>query len=260
MPKAKVNGIDIFYEIEGEGEPLVLLAGYTCDLSLWVWVKTYLAKHFQLILVDNRGVGKSGIAGGPYSAEQMANDTQQLIQQIGYTKVHVVGHSMGSSITQVMARKYSQLINKIVLVNTYVKTRPVSSLAMLNLINMRIDGVSIKKRAQSAMPWVCSNEYVSDPKNVEAYVNSAQTYNQKLDGQIGQFEAVSAFDSSKWAQLIKVPTLIIAGEEDILTPIEESIRLNKMIKDSQLIIMPKQAHLIPIERPKELAHHIIHFL
>ena len=75
MPTRTVNGIRIYYEQEGRGKPLVLIAGYTCDLSVWSPIRSELARHYHLLMLDNRGSGRSDSPDTPYSIGQMAQDT-----------------------------------------------------------------------------------------------------------------------------------------------------------------------------------------
>ncbi|OJV09288.1 MAG: hypothetical protein BGO14_02855 [Chlamydiales bacterium 38-26] len=95
MPKFTCNEIEIYYEIHGEGYPLVLIAGLGCDMSIWDPILDLLKRHFKIIIFDNRGVGRSSSPSQPYTISDMALDTWNLIAKLELHKPHVLGHSMG---------------------------------------------------------------------------------------------------------------------------------------------------------------------
>jgi len=101
MPKIQVNKIDLFYDIQGTGEPLLLIAGFNSDSSSWSAMMPALVKHYQTIRLDNRGVGQSSAPDSPYSIKQMAADAAALLDYLGIPQAHVVGHSMGSDCPRV---------------------------------------------------------------------------------------------------------------------------------------------------------------
>src|SRR4030042_4310936 len=95
MPKAKVNGININYKVQGEGEPLVLIMGYAGGQNGWIFQRRAFKKYYRVITFDNRGVGKTDKPGGAYSMKMMADDTAGLMEHLGIKKAHVLGVSMG---------------------------------------------------------------------------------------------------------------------------------------------------------------------
>jgi Predicted hydrolases or acyltransferases (alpha/beta hydrolase superfamily) len=97
MPKTISNEIELNYEIQGEGKPLVLISGLGYPLWQWHKMVPFLAKQFQVITFDNRGVGQSDKPAGPYTAQMLAADTIGLLDALGIVKAIVMGHSMGGS-------------------------------------------------------------------------------------------------------------------------------------------------------------------
>ncbi len=118
MPKAQANGIEQYYEIYGTGKPLVLIAGL--GYSLWQWHKMipYLAKHFQVIAFDNRGVGQSDKPAGPYTAQLLAADTVGLLDALKIERAIIMGHSMGGFVAQALALDFPQRVEKLILCST----------------------------------------------------------------------------------------------------------------------------------------------
>src|SRR5215469_17759144 len=98
MPTVHVNGIDIYYETHGEGDPLVLIPGLATDVSEYQRIIAALADRYQVSALDNRGAGRSDKPDVPYSIEIMADDTAALLDALGITQTHVLGTSMGGRI------------------------------------------------------------------------------------------------------------------------------------------------------------------
>src|SRR5258708_4769767 len=106
MPFFKANGATIYYELHGEGPPLILIAGYTCDHSFWKPVLRDLAKNFTVLIYDNRGVGQTHDAGGKLSAKLLADDVMAVAAALKFKAPHIVGHSMGGTIAISIAAEY----------------------------------------------------------------------------------------------------------------------------------------------------------
>ena len=110
MPKIQVNDISMYYETHGQGEPLVLISGFSADHSVWSRVVDALKANYQVIVFDNRGAGQTDVPLGPYSIEQMAADVDGLCQQLGIQRAHFVGSSMGGFILQTLDFRYPKRV------------------------------------------------------------------------------------------------------------------------------------------------------
>ena len=110
MPYVTANGIQLYYEREGQGEPLVLIAGYTCDLNQWVAVRAALAQRFSLLLADNRGAGRSAVPDTPWSVADMADDVAALLREVGIARAGVLGHSLGGAVALTLAQRHPELV------------------------------------------------------------------------------------------------------------------------------------------------------
>ena len=124
MPKAKLSTMSLYYEIRGKGHPLLLISGINADSASWAGVCEKLAKYFRVITFDNRASGRSSMPKGRYSVREMAEDAAGLLNYLQIKKCHVVGHSMGGYIAQVMALRHPERICKLVL----EATAPASSI------------------------------------------------------------------------------------------------------------------------------------
>src|SRR6266567_1513059 len=117
MPYVKVNDINMYYEIHGDGEPLVLIVGLATDISEWDAIIGWLAKKYKVLAFDNRGAGRTDKPDAHYSIEMMANDTVGLMQTLGIEQAHVLGISMGGRIALALALQHPKRVKKLVLVS-----------------------------------------------------------------------------------------------------------------------------------------------
>lgn len=261
MGQIVVNGINLYYEVEGKGTPLVLVSGYTTDNSTWFSTKDLLKEHFQLFMLDNRGAGRSDAPNSPYTVETMAEDVRAFIEALKIKKPHLCGHSMGGSIAQTVAYKYPQLIHKLILSNSLIKLREASAFALKYFLKMLEKGIPPLTVFEGSMPWLFSNNFFKHQEQISEILKlfANYPYPQSLIGQKRQLEALLQFNSENWYQKITSPTLVIEGGEDILCP-EDSKKLAKGIHGAERIHFPNQAHLPQIEIPLEFAKAILSFL
>ncbi|MFX1380764.1 MAG: alpha/beta fold hydrolase, partial [Promethearchaeota archaeon] len=120
MPSVKINDINIYYEIHGEGDPFVLIRGLSSSLNSWPpYSIGQFSKHFKIIIFDNRGAGKTDIPHGKYSAKMMADDAIGLMDALDIKKTYLLGFSMGGCIAQEMVLNYPNRITKLILTSSW---------------------------------------------------------------------------------------------------------------------------------------------
>ena len=112
MPITRIGDIDMYYEVHGTGEPLVLLHGLSLDSSVWIKQVSALSQKYQVIIFDNRGVGQTDDPHNNYSTEMMADDTATLMKFLNVAEAHILGFSMGGMIAQTIALEYPELAKK----------------------------------------------------------------------------------------------------------------------------------------------------
>src|SRR5690349_21090444 len=103
MPSIGAEGAEIYYETTGDGDPLVLIMGLGADMRGWAMQSAAFAEHYRVVMIDNRGVGKSSLAAPPYTTKQMAMDTLAVLDDAGIERAHVLGVSLGGAIAQELA-------------------------------------------------------------------------------------------------------------------------------------------------------------
>ena len=234
MSIVKVNDIDMYYEIHGEGEPLVLIAGLGIDISMWGTAHE-IYKKYKVIMFDNRGVGRTDKPEGPYSIELMADDTVGLMNKLGIKRAHIMGVSMGGCIAQTIAIKYPERVNGLMLHVTYPK--------------------SPHYDPQVAVMFEQLRAMVKQP----GFLDNLGTYPPTVDSFIRQFDAILEFDCLKQLNKIRAPTIIINGKNDVSNPIKNGEELESGIKDSRLILVNGD-HLVLGTNPELVVAPVLEFL
>jgi len=260
MPKVQVNGIDLFYEIKGTGEPLLLIAGFMCDRTYWSLLMPYLSQY-QVIRFDNRGIGQSSVPDSPYSIQQMANDAAALLDILGITKAHVAGHSMGGQIAQALAITHPGKIQSLILLASLAKgnERFNSIIKTWGDIAGKLD---LELYEKIILPWIFTDNFYAMPGMIDQLIEWAVNYPfaPTKQGLYHQSRAIVNHDTTDRLQDIKCPTLVLVGEQDILTPVKFSQQLSQGIPHAELVIIENSGHGFLIESPESIAQLLLKFL
>lgn len=260
MQKIHVNGIDLFYNVQGTGEPLILIAGFDCDSSYWSAVVPALIKKYQVIRLDNRGVGKSSAPNSPYTIKQMADDTAALINYLGITQVHVAGHSMGGQIAQELTLEHPKKVKSLMLLSSWAKgdAKFNSVLEMFGDLSNQLEARIYQK---SLLPWMYTKDFYIDGRiNDIATIIDYYPFLPSPHAIYHQSRAIIHNDTSDRISNIACPTLVVVGKEDILTPVAFSKQLTDAISNAELVVIESCGHGFLVESPDAVAKVILQFL
>ncbi len=260
MPRIKVDGIHINYEIYGREEGDVLMFSHSLGTNLLMWdpqVKAF-RDRYKIICFDTRGHGKSDVPEGPYTLEEMAKDAIGLLDKLGIEKVHWIGLSMGGMIAQAVALNYPERLKSLILCDTAAKVSEEDQ----PIWQERIDNAL--KYGMEALLDATLERWFTEPfrkKNPpEVQLIKKLFLSTPVKGFVGCAEAIRKLNYLDRLSEIKLPTLIIVGEEDKGTPVEVSKEMHKRIAGSELIIIPSAAHLSNLEQPEKFNTALADFL
>ncbi|MBW4510605.1 MAG: alpha/beta hydrolase [Scytonematopsis contorta HA4267-MV1] len=260
MPKIHVNGIDLFYDIKGTGTPLVLIAGFDCDSSYWSAVVPALVNKYQVIRLDNRGVGKSSAPDSPYSIKQMADDTAALLNYLGITKVHVAGHSMGGQIAQELAISNPEIVKSLILLSSWAKGNAKfnSLIEMFGNLSNHLEAITYQK---TLLPWMYTEYFYSDGR-IEEIITIIEYYPFLPTPHViyHQSRAILNNDTSDRIRNIVCPTLVVVGKEDILTSLAFSKQLVDGIPNAELVVIECSGHGLLVESADAVVKVMLQFL
>lgn len=266
MPTICVNDIDLYYELYGDGEPLVLIAGL--GYGLWQWHKMIplLAERKQVIAFDNRGAGQTAKPAGPYTAAMLAQDTARLIKEVVGGPAAVMGHSMGGFIAQQLALTRPDLVSKLILASTNfggLNAAPVTPQALAAMMDRSGDPAEVVRRGvgvATAPGFIEQHPDVLQELINYRFTNPVppEAYQAQMAIGLGLLAPAAAFDGKLSA--IEVPTLILFGAHDNVVPPANADLLAAQIPHSQTVILPAAGHMFPIETPAEAAAAVLEFL
>jgi 3-oxoadipate enol-lactonase len=246
MPTIKANDINIYYEIHGRGEPLLMIMGYGNYSGHWFQLLPPFSKEYRVIVFDNRGTGRTDKPETPYTIKMMAADAKGVLDAIGIDKANVLGASMGGMIAQEFALTYPDRVINLVLACTTCGgaksvAPPPETIAFVS--NPERAKLSVEQRARDAVPWLWSKEFVAKhPEAVDEYVAITLKYPTPPYAFINQAQAIAGHDTYERLPQIKVPTLVIAGDSDRLVPFENSKVLASRIPGAELVVLKNAGH------------------
>jgi len=263
MPKVKVGDINMYYEIHGEGEPLVFIDGRNmCHDLLYKHVPVF-AKEYKVISFDNRGVGKSDKPDVPYSLEMMANDLAGLLDVIGIEKAHFMGYSMGARIAEEMALSYPERVISLVLACPITWSIELHNQPELPTAEERMRRVppSPEETARDFLARVLSEEFIkNNHKLKEKLVKIIKKGYGPPHAQNWHAHASDTYDNYKRLPQIKAPTIIIAGSADRTVSLDNIRILKERLPGAELAIMDNMPHFLMWEGFDEFNKIMLDFL
>jgi pimeloyl-ACP methyl ester carboxylesterase len=236
-----VNDIKVYYEIYGEGEPLLLLHGNSGSIKTMESLIPELSKHFKVIAVDSRAQGKSTDSNKEITYALMASDMNELIDKLKLGSVYIVGWSDGGNIGLELAFAHPEKVKKLVTFGanyTYENFMAAPDSVVMD----PNDSLIIKT---SAFLQMYKAEYDRIPPEIKKKLTDlTQKYPNFTKEQLKQ---------------IKMPVLIVVGDHDLIT-LDQTIALFTSLPHSQLFIVPGATHFVPVERSKLINSEVINFL
>ena len=252
-----VDGLRYHYAQDGQGTDLILIHGLGGNLHDWDACTPDLARHHRVLRWDVRGFGESDKPAGPYSPQLFARDLAGLARACGVTRAHVAGISMGGVIAQRFALDYPELVTSLTLISTssevgaqahaaWEKTAAViehRGFAANADFAARLYAPSFVKAHPEAVQAMAMRTAVNDPR---AYAAAAR--------------AIGAYNWTAELSRIQVPTLILQGLDDGLTPPGGSVRMHRTLPRSRLLLIPDCGHVVPEEKPELFTSTLLAFL
>ena len=274
MSTATVNGIELFYEVHGSGDPLLLIMGLAADSAAWAFQVPEFSQHYRTITFDNRGVGRSAKPTGAYTIHQMADDAVGLLDVLDVRRAHVVGVSMGGMIAQELVLRHPERVRGLVLACTYPEPdADIENMRKFSLTQfggtvtasgeMRIDLTTVNPLMllQHMLPMVFNPEFLQKelPKLLQVFGGALQ-YGFSLEAILGQIQAVMTHRATDRLHQITAPTLVITGDADRLVPPANSDVLAKLVPGARLVKVPGGSHGFNFEVPDVFNRVVLSFL
>ena len=263
MPYLTANGLNFYYETYGDpgSPPVLLISGLGGDHRGWKPLAESLASSFRVIVFDNRDSGLSQRAQSFYGIADMAKDAIGVLRELGIARTHVVGYSMGGAIAQEIAIEHPEFVDRMALLATYDAGDPRGS-ALFKGFSMLRRNLPRDEYMRLTLPWVYTRAEYADEDFIEqliSYGMEDELY-QEPDAYERQAEATITFHSRDRLHRISCPTLLIFGEEDIMTPMRFARSMVRDIRGSRLVVMEGTGHAVRRTREAEVTGLIKAFL
>jgi 3-oxoadipate enol-lactonase len=252
MPTARCNGVNLYYESQGSGYPVILIQGLGGDGASWALQRAALTPSCQVVTVDNRGVGQSGKPAGPYTTELLAEDLVALLDHLGIAQAFLMGASMGGMIAQEIALRWPERVRGLNLICTYSEVDPYC-IRWFDVQRHLAEHASKEFRIRQSSLWLFHPRFFEQQPEQIAQTEQALIDNaQPLDAYLGQWEACVRHNTTARLGQLQMPVLICVGRDDIITHVEMSRRLHALIPHSRLEVLDECGHGLLWEKPEEI--------
>ena len=245
MPKISIGDAELYYEAHGDGPPLLLVPGLSGLGSFWARQVPDFARDFRVIVPAHRGTGASTHSHIRYSVEQMADDLLRLVDALGISAAHFVGHSTGGAIGQVIAQDHPARLSSLVLSATWAGSDPyfrrVFESRRETLVTCGVESYLRASVLMLAPPWWVS---ANDAAIAEQHRQTAAA-SPPVEILTSRIDAIVRFDRRARLGDIRTPTLVIVAADDMITPRFYSDELAERIPAAKLVVLDAGGHFAP---------------
>jgi 3-oxoadipate enol-lactonase len=261
----RTNGQELFYQVHGDGPALVLVMGIGYDSSLWTLQQVpVLCTRFRVVILDNRDAGRSARADHPYTIADMADDVAGLLDALDIHSTHLLGLSMGSMIGMEFALRHADRLDRLVLAGPGAAPArsAIDPIAIWNWVKANDPNGEVFAGQQ--FTWLFSSAFLRNPAAVQDTIGLLASNPNPVEAEAydRQAQAYLHFDAVDRLGGIKAPTLVIVGEQDLLTPPWVAREVADGIPGALLKIVTGEgsSHLVPLERPDAFNQLVMDFL
>jgi len=263
MPVVQANNIEMYYEVQGEGEPLVLIPYLAADQACYAFQVADYAKHFTCYTVDLRGAGLSGKPDGTYTTELFADDVAAFMRAAGVGRAHVGGVSLGAAAGMWLAAKHPSLVKSLSLHSAWDATDPYLRVVVESwrTIAKALDSVT-DMVIQGIFPYCFTPElYAAKPEYIDSLADFVRSRPMApVDAFLRQSDAVLAHDATGALGLIEAPTQVTFGRHDAACSTRFAGPLIEGIRHTELVVFEDCAHAAIYENVAEFNATTLAFL
>lgn len=259
VPYVFNQGANLYWNEQGSGPPVLLIMGLSFTHDMWFRVLPILSQHYRTIFFDNRGMGRSDVPRGPYRIKLMAQDAAAVLDAAGVRAAHIIGASMGGMIAQELALRHPQRVLSLLLGCTsyggLLARWPSFAHAPREL---PLGANAQRAREEALIPLLYSPstplELIEEDLRVRAQCNWSYR------GFWGQFGGILLWNSYRRLPRLKVPTLVVHGEDDRLIPPVNGRVVAQRIPGSRFELIPKAGHILVTDQTKACVELMLEFL
>lgn len=260
MPRISIGDCQLYYEREGDGFPVLFITGLTGYANFWRDQVPSFARNFSTIAYDHRGVGQSDQTCASNVIERLAADAIGLLDALGIAKAHIIGHSAGGAVAQVLAIEYPQRLASIVIVAGW--TKPDAYLRrFFGLRKELLSRLGPSSYIQANTLFLYPSAYIAaNNEKLRQVEAQALAHFPPPDTIASRIDAILAFDRTADLGRIRTPALVLAAQDDIITPAYCSEDLARRIPGAEAKFFPQGGHDFPQIVPREFNQAVLPFL
>ncbi len=270
MPRVRVGDLELFYDYTGEytgddagtGDPVLLVMGLGGDHHGWDLQRDELARRYRLVLLDNRDAGASDEAHGAYGTADLAADALALMDHLGLERFHVVGASMGGAIAQHVALQAPARVASLVLASTWGRTDAFLG-SIFRTWRLLVERLTPEESLAAQAPWAFTHRFLAAPPAEVVALQAALRERGAIKSVAGyqrQVDACLGHDTLGLLPLLTTPTLVLVGEDDILTPPRYGRALAATLARAEMVLLPATGHACFLETAKLFTRRVLAFL
>ena len=244
MEKVRVGDIDISYQVTGNGDPLVMIMGLTANMDWWdPELLDQLSSRYRLLLLDNRGAGRTDAPEGEFSVEQFANDTAGLMEAVGFDHANVLGISMGGMIAQELALNHPEKVDRLVLCATFCGGEKTVYADREVLMKMVDRPGTPEQQVRKTMTLLFPEDWLEEHEAYfQDFFHRYSIAPVTEENAMRQFMATVKFNTCDRLPTVQKPTLVAGGTKDILIPPENSRIIADQIPEARLVEFEGAGH------------------
>jgi 3-oxoadipate enol-lactonase len=258
MPHVENQGAKIYWDEQGQGEPVLLIMGLGWASPMWHRSRPLLATRYRTVALDNRGVGRSDRPPGPYPIALMASDATAVLDAAEIRSAHVFGVSMGGMIAQEFALQYPRRVRSLILGCT-AAGGPTALRAEPDVL-----AVLTRRDLSPDESVAASNPFIYDSGTPRERIEEDNAIRKQwwpnADAYMAQFQGIIAWEAYSRLPQIIAPTLVIHGETDRLVPAGNGKLIADKIRGAKLVMIPHASHIFPTDQPEAAHRAVLEFL
>ena len=264
MSILKLADVELNYETNGTGDPLVLIPGFASGAWSWGWQTSVLAETFRVVTFDPRGIGNSRTDAGSRASdiETIADDIVALLDDLSIDSAHILGVSFGGFVALDLALRHADRVRRLILAATsfggpnHVAPSPEVLAAFTST-----DGLNTSERIRHYLTMAFSREFVdARGEDVERFCSLREVNSVSKEAYTEQLRSAIRFDVEGETNRIATPTLVISGDEDYVVPTQNSRNLAAAIPNARLAIIEGTGHMAFVEKANEFNRLVREFL
>ena len=260
MTTTRIDDIQLAYDDVGLGQPVVLIHGYPFNRSLWNEQVEALASRYRVVTPDLRGFGESDTSEGPVTMNRMAHDVAKLMEHLGIDRAVIGGLSMGGYVALAFVKQFPSRVKALVLADTRAQADTEEGKQTRHQQAEKALSEGMAGIADAMLPKLLTPETVSKRPEVVKRVRDMMLKTKPQGAASALLGMAEREDQTEFISTISVPTLVLVGREDAITPVADSEKMQSKIAGSRLVIIENAGHVSNLEQTERFNAALLKFV